>query len=420
MLETNDRVDVAGVDWAGVFGWVRVLRGWRMAWGPGKLGVALLGLVLFYGGGVLMDAGAVGRGIGPKGGGQLGASGQMGEGGGVVEMVASDDATRVEEAVVLGPFGMLWNGWRLAGSEVRAGVLDLRFGRDGVLGGVTGVVGSTVVAWRAWPVWGTGLAVWGGLIALFVGGVIGRVSAEQAASGGAGQAGSVGAALRWVGRMSAWLVLVWVGPAVLVGLLAGGLWAVGWLFAVPGLDVVGGFGYGLMLAAGVLGTVLLGGLVLGGPMLVVGLAVEGSDGFDVVSRVYHYVVFHFVRYVWCGLVVVVAGVLGYAVLGVLVGVAMEGVGRLTGAPGAGGVVASEAGTNVGLAGTGRYAAALVTAWSELLRLGLLAVLVSYGVSAWTWVYLVLREAADGTGPAGVDAVLDERRADDGETGSQEG
>ncbi|MEM6394375.1 MAG: hypothetical protein AAF797_16535, partial [Planctomycetota bacterium] len=69
MLETNDRVDVAGVDWAGVLGWVRVLRGWRMAWGPAKLGVALLGLVLVYGGGVWMDAGAVGRGVGPWGGG---------------------------------------------------------------------------------------------------------------------------------------------------------------------------------------------------------------------------------------------------------------------------------------------------------------------------------------------------------------
>lgn len=90
------------------------------------------------------------------------------------------------------------------------------------------------------------------------------------------------------------------------------------------------------------------------------------------------------------------------------GVAMEGVGRLTGAPGAGVVVASDGATSGamgvggGLDGTGRYAGALVTAWSELMRLGLLAVLVSYGVSAWTWVYLVLREVADGTGPAGVE------------------
>ncbi|GJQ29962.1 MAG: hypothetical protein HBSAPP03_18460 [Phycisphaerae bacterium] len=125
------------------------------------------------------------------------------------------------------------------------------------------------------------LTVWGVL-----GGAISRLAAEEHALGlrRAWTAGLAFALSRWFS-----LAMCTLGPILVVLVVCLAMACVGWLMlGVPYLQVVGGALFVLALLVGACVTVLGGGLLVGSPMLVPGVACEGTDAIDSVQRVLAY------------------------------------------------------------------------------------------------------------------------------------
>lgn len=120
-----------------------------------------------------------------------------------------------------------------------------------------------------------------------MGGAISRMAAMDFAQGvGLSWPEGVGYAL---GRWASFAGSV-MGPLALLYGLAAIMAIGGWaLFSVPGLNILGGllwFGF-LLIAA--IGAIIMLAMTLGGPMLVPGVACEGTDAIDAVQHAYSYV-----------------------------------------------------------------------------------------------------------------------------------
>jgi hypothetical protein len=171
----------------------------------------------------------------------------------------------------------------------------------------------------------------------------------------------------------------------------------------------------LFLLGGFVVAVILVGLVVGVHLLFPSIAVEGTDAFDAASRVYNYVLGRPWRWLFYTAVTVIYGAITYLFFGLLlfftlaithwaagawVGEAAMGGNRFEAmfpAPTFGEFVKPMEQTAEGTSGSLTVAAWLIQAWVRLL-VGLLpAFAISYYFSAHTWVYLLLRRAADGTG-----------------------
>lgn len=217
------------------------------------------------------------------------------------------------------------------------------------------------------------LAVWA-----YFGAAISRVAAVELA---VGERVGWSASLRWVhAKWPAYFaaplvpmlgVAVAAAPVVVLGLL------MKWGF----FAVVGGLIWPLALAAALVMTLLLAGVLLGWPLMWATVSVEGTDSFDAISRSYAYVLQRPFRY------------LAYVVIAVIVGLA----GWI--------VVENLAAAVIWLADWARIwgrgdstlppvSAALVTFWNGCVKLLALGYLFSYFGVATTAVYYQMRRDVD--------------------------
>ena len=161
----------------------------------------------------------------------------------------------------------------LAGSA--AALADAVFGVAVRASGERPVAAAALLLLLA-PVWMTG----GGAIARMVGGdVAGRMNMSTAEA----LSFSIRNALSFAGA-----ILI---PIVLMGALALALKLAGWaLLSVTVIDLIGGVGYGLMIAVGFALILLIVGFGAGQALLAPAVAVEGGDAMDAVQRAYAYVI----------------------------------------------------------------------------------------------------------------------------------
>ncbi len=376
MRRQTYRTHVEGVDWFEVLPVLRVVEAVRGGFGLKVVAVSLLGLVVWMLGGRGIDAAW---------------------GVGVYAGLVEGDWWR--------GLGAWAGGWEAGLGREQGVAASGRWRRIGA--------GLTLVVWclGVWVVFGGWLF---GLVAgrLGVGRIVGRevgreegreegprvgvaevlegsgasgVSGASGASGASGVAvteagGNDGSGWGWMRRRWLSLLMMVAGPMVIAGVMGLVVMGLGLAFRVPGLAWVGGVGYGVLIVVGLVGVVMLLGLAAGGLLLYPGLAVEDTDGFDVVSRVYHYVLFHpLVTAVYGGAALGV-GLVFYAGLGAVLGLTLGAVRWLAGV--------SEAEPAV---------LGLVAWWEQAAGVVVLAMVVGYGATAATWVYLLLRRAADGVG-----------------------
>lgn len=139
--------------------------------------------------------------------------------------------------------------------------------------------------------------------ALFAGAVCRASACEFALGRSLSWVESLGFGLsRWrssVGAVALPLLLLWV--------IAGAMALASVLFRVPGLNVLGGLGYGLVIAGSLVCATIMIAFFLGGIMLIPSVACEGSDAIDAVQHAYAYVFAKPLRLVMYSLLLIVQG-----------------------------------------------------------------------------------------------------------------
>jgi len=223
-------------------------------------------------------------------------------------------------------------------------------------------------------------------------------------------------AVRFVKQRWAWYVLTPLMPTLLV--LVAGLVLIGaglLLFNLPVLDVVGSLAYGLMLVLGVVMALVTLLLIFGMFLFAPALSVEGSDGFDAISRSFNYVMFrpwHYAGYL-LGSVVYLAVV--FVLLSTLAGLGVSATNSFTGTgvfagvstPAETGLIhSSEAelsrfeqitmGNPMNVGGTVGVSTWIVGRWVDLLSALVAAVMFSVICCLQTQVYVLMRYATDTT------------------------
>ncbi|MEN6405972.1 MAG: hypothetical protein ABFC77_05815 [Thermoguttaceae bacterium] len=141
----------------------------------------------------------------------------------------------------------------------------------------------------------------------------------------------------------------------------------------------------LALVAGLFMTMLLAGLLFGWPLMWSAISVEGTDGFDALSRSYAYLFQRPLNYLFY---IVVAGVIG-AIGWILVQYFAAGVIWMTAwAAGWGGAVVADPNT------AGRLGLKLVHFWTGCVKLLAVGYLFSYFWTASVGIYFLLRRDVD--------------------------
>lgn len=253
------------------------------------------------------------------------------------------------------------------------------------------------------------MLVAGSLLWALFGGTLARLTALHTTRG---EAGSLRESFRFGRQRFFWFLLAPIIP-LLFALLLAGLLALGGLVAnLWVLDILVGIFYLVALAGGAVIALVLVGLIAGHNLLLPAIAVEGTDAFDAISRVYNYALSRPWRTIFYNGVALVYGAATCLFVALIVCLAMHaariavGWGHMTQASGLplfeamvpgprpGGIVSSVDWEVLGWSAS--LAAGAIACWHWLLLSGLLAYGLSLYVSASTWVYLLLRRAADDT------------------------
>ena len=418
MAEQDYRVTLDGIDWRASFPFLKLFSVFGMAVQPGRLLLSLMLVLLLYLGGVAMDF-------------VWGEQVYQNEVGAYVKYDAENFdqwleirqerdtesspaqkqkifSTLVDEQV--GAFERLV----VSATALDFGIRDLAQGRGTDSGGVIGALASMTVRTPGWlyaahPGFMVLYLLYAFALTTLFGAAICRVAAMDACKHEhiSAFAGLRFALDNWVQVMIAPLIPLGIVVLIRLALALSG-WA---FFNLPGLDVVGAVLFGLMLLGGFISAMLLIGFAFGVNLLTPGIAVEGTDAFDAVSRAYNYVVGRLWRYLFYTAVVIVYGAVTYLLIGLVVfstiwvtkaclasgavAEVTEGTTRLNAMmpdPRWGQLLPETDWDN--LSGTGTVAAALLMVWMQLLIAVLPAFAVSYYFNAQTWVYLLLRRSAD--------------------------
>ena len=391
MPDSAHRVRLEGIDLKAAFPTLRLFDSFRMALQPTKLLLGMLLLMLVYFGGVTLDF---------IWGPQTPDSGAMY----VLDFEEPVATYFVFDQIVvreLHTFASLVN----AATHLDLGVGDLANGRGQ---GVLGAMWSMAVVTPRW-VWTEHpgfFLLFGGyslVVLMVLGGAISRLAVMQAcadASDGLFETAS------FTAPRAGWFVvapLIPVGVAGLVWLIQAALGAV--FFNIPGLNVVGAIGFGILILFGFAAACLLIFSALCVGMLPSALAVEGTDAFDAVSRVCTFLIYRPIRYLLLTIITLVFGALMYLVVGTIMYFAFWFTTRAAGAWVSGFdqlIAVQEFGRMPyrveaeGLSTMDRATAWLLLVWSRLWFGLSLAFVVSFFFSAQTWIYLLLRRDVDGT------------------------
>ena len=387
MPDAAHRVRLEGIDLDVAFPSLRLLSTFRMALQPAKILLALLLLLLVYFGGAALD---LLWGMQPATAG------------------VSDTPYRVFSTVLYGELS--------AFSDLIRAAARLDFGVGAVAGGaVSGgsagvlgalhrmVVGVPGWAWSNHPGFFVLLTGWGLGLSMIFGGGIARLATVEACHG---QTLDLPDAARFVKTRVLWLLLAPVIPLAVVGVVWVGLAAAGGVFfSLPGLNLVGGLLYGVMLLFGLAAAALLVFTGLGAGMLPASVAVEGTDAFDAVSRVFTFLICRTLRFFGLSAVVLVYGALTTVLVGVVVFAAMWFTRAAVGAwthgladavPGGNFGRLPGAAIDVESGGTAQASAWMVGVWARLAFGAWVAYAVSYFFTSQVWIYLLLRREVDGT------------------------
>jgi hypothetical protein len=251
------------------------------------------------------------------------------------------------------------------------------------------------------------------LVVALIGGAICRLAAVEACQE---LRGSVNEGLRFAGLRYPWLVLAPLIPLGVIAVIAVLLAAAGGvLFNLPVGDIFGALLLPLFVLGGLVIALVAIGLVVGAHLLYPGIAVEGTDAFDAISRAFNYIFGRPWKWALYTLVMLIYGLITFLFFGGILYLALtaahwalggwvvsdvgQGASRFEAimpAPELGQLVRSANWPALQGYGTASVAAWIAGIWLRLL-VGLLpAFTVSYYFCAHTWIYLLLRRAADGT------------------------
>jgi len=416
MSQDAPRVRMDGIDWAQAFPGVRLFSAFRMALSPMKMLPAILLVVLMY---------LVGQGMDLLWGEPV-ASGEF------FRYLTMDgetfdkwkDLQPDESSTHSGVFSTMltaelaaFRGFVISAISLDFGVSVVAESDAGIPGGVLGSLWIMVIGVPGWllttyPIFAAVFAAIGFVLFCGLGGLIVRMAAVQACSG---EPGKLTASVGFVVRKYVWLVLSPIIPLGIIAVLGLVLFLAGLaFFNVPVLDIVGSLLLGPMLLVGLAIAVMFIGLLLGGNLLHSAIAVEGTDAFDVISRVYNYVLGRPWRFVLYAGVVTVYGAVTYLIVGLVVFLALWatklflGMGVFTEIQSVNRLDAILPDPQLGeafrrpdwdaLDGSvpGKVSAGIASAWVQLLLAVVPAYALSYYLCSMTWVYLLLRKATDGT------------------------
>lgn len=374
-----------------------------------------------------------------------------GDSGGIIrrriEEVEQERRSRVAQVLNVQPRGVFESGLQY---EVRAferlirAAISLEFGFDSLLQGggadratVAGALREMVVSI---PMWGlrchTGffflyLAVAIGVWSL-LGGAVARMSALHATRDiriGPTQA------VRFSFSFWPWFVLSPLIMPIVAGAACLGLFLFGvLLMGIPKVQLatepIGGLLFGVALLLGLVVSLFFIGVLLSFGLLYPAVAVEGTDGFDANSRAMSYVIGRPWHLLFYNAAALVYGAVTYLFVGAVVFLTLAvthtfvglGASVFTGRtrfdavlpPPQIGKLAYRMDWNQ-LDTPGKIAAVLTLAWVYIFVGLLAAYAVSYFFTSQTWIYLLLRRNADGTGFDDVHLVTaagDEEGSDD--------
>ncbi len=401
MIDEHKRVRVDGIEWRSMMPWLRLLDSFRMAIQPSKLVLAVALVLAVHLGGLLLDWVWLASHVGGKG-----------------------------IAYGAQPYHALWASWIGGFRSILAAAIGLNFGiasflntgSGGVLGGVWGLAQSPVAMVMRHPWYALIFLVWAFLVTALLGGAISRLAAVQACRG---EAESAAGGLRFALGRAVWFVGGPLLPLVVLAFLCGLLVLGGLIFFnLPVLDIVGALLFGVSLLLGLVMAVILVGTLFGIHLIFPALAVEATDAFDADARAFNYALGRPIRFLVYEAVVVLLGALTYLLLAVVLAMAVwmtlsslelgaftnietSKVAELGRNPERMTAIAEPVNPDYGLtrgwapdelweaSPTAGIASWIVSGWLWLLWLLLPAYIVSYYFSSQTWVYLLLRKAADG-------------------------
>jgi len=227
------------------------------------------------------------------------------------------------------------------------------------------------------------------------------------------------AALDFAWRKISGFVTAPLFPVGLVLLPGVALFLGGLMMGIPGLgELLGGLGLGLALLAGGLIALVIVGAVAGGSLLWPTIAVEGSDGFDAISRSYSYVFARPWRAAFYAAVALVYGAICYLFVRFFILLVLKAARFFVGAgvfylarPGTGSTAATKIDTlwpaptwenllparpPFGMENWEGLGAILFSLWLMLVIALLWAFVISFYASASTVIYGLLRQRVDGT------------------------
>ena len=388
MPHSANRVSLQSIHLTTVFPTLKLFDSFRMALQPTKLLLGVMFLVLLYLGGVALDTV-----WGPQPGPVY-----------VIGYAEPLESYRVFRQITSRELNEFHN-------LVHAAVhLDLGMG-DLAEGHGRGVVGSiwhmlVVVpgwVWDKHPGFFTLFGAYSLFLFMALGGAISRLAVMQACTD---TSDGLFETVVFTAPRIGWLILAPAIPLACAGALCVTLAVLGAiLFNVPGLNVVGSLVFGLMFLIGFAAAYLLILSAAGISMMPAALAVEGTDAFDIVSRVCTFLIFRPIRYLLLVAIVVVFGAAMYLLVGTImyfafwltttsVGMWSADFNKL--------ILDQEFGRmplridTENLSWLDRVASSLLLVWSRLWFGSTLAFVVSYVFSAQTWIYLLLRREVDGT------------------------
>ncbi len=234
-----------------------------------------------------------------------------------------------------------------------------------------------------------------------LGGAVTRSAAEEF---------SQGRRQAWTGSLAFSLSKAWslffamVVPMCLIGGLALLIMGGGYvLLRIPGVNIAGGFAYGLLLLGGFLMLLLVIAFALGSGLLLPAVACEGADAIDATQRTYAYVLSRPVRTVAFLIVLLVQGIIIAAVLSFIVKNVVHTTADMASAwlpdeTRSAIVTAStmrEAGTGEGSPFGLNATTHIISLWSAIPGVIAGSILLSFTFSGMTVLYLLLRRVCDG-------------------------
>lgn len=246
-----------------------------------------------------------------------------------------------------------------------------------------------------------GLAIPTILVWTILGGAITRSAAEEY---------SQGRRQAWTNSLAFALSKAWslffamVVPMCLIGGLALLIMGGGYvLLRIPGVNIAGGFAYGLLLLGGFLMLLLVIAFALGCGLLLPAVACEGADAIDATQRTYAYVLARPVRTIAFLIVLLLQGMIIAAVLSFIVKNVVHTTADLSSAwlpeeTRSAVITAStmrEAGTEEGSPFGLNATTHLISLWSAIPGVIAGSILLSFTFSGMTVLYLLLRRVCDG-------------------------